>query len=451
MNHTAETSLAGLGLAEAARDAAAGTVSAEGLVRDCLARVDAHDSDIHAWAHLDAEAALSQARARDEARARGEPCGRLHGVPIGVKDIIDAAFMPAERGSPLHKGRIAREDAEAVRRLRAAGAVIMGKTVTAELAVLHPNETRNPHDPARTPGGSSSGSAAAVAAFMVPGALGTQTNGSVIRPAAHCGVVGYKPSFGLIPRTGILTNSRALDTVGVFARSVEDAALLAEVMTGAHEGDSDTRCVGVVPPLAAVAVSEPPARPRLVFAETPVWDRTAPETREAFAELQGALSEYLIETPMPADCGLAYDQLGVVMNADLAHALRRDYETRPDGLSETLRSLIERGRGVLAMDYARALDFKAALADAMDEVFDDADAIITPAAAGEAPLDHTKGTGDPAFCTLWQFCGMPAVSLPLLTGPNGLPMGVQVVGRRGDDARLLRTAHWMMQTLQAGA
>lgn len=448
MNRAAETSLSGLGLAEAARDAAAGTVSAEDLVRDCLQRIDSHEADIRAWAHLDAEAALNQARARDTARAQGAPLGPLHGVPVGVKDIIDAAFMPSECGSPLHKGRIARDDAEAVRRLRAAGAVIMGKTVTAELAVLHPGETRNPHDAARTPGGSSSGSAAAVAAYMVPGALGTQTNGSVIRPASYCGVVGYKPGFGLIPRTGILTNSRALDTVGVFARSVEDAALLAEVMTGAHEGDPDTRHVGARPPLSRTAASEPPVRPRLAFAQTPVWDRTAPKTKEAFAELCDALSEHLVDAPLPADCGLVYDQLGVVMGADLAHALRRSYETSPDMLSETLRGLIERGRGVLAMDYARALDFKTALSDAMDEVFEDVDAVVTPAAAGEAPLDPAKGTGDPAFCTLWQFCGLPAVSLPLLSGPEGLPVGVQVVGRRGDDARLLRTANWMMQTLQ---
>jgi Asp-tRNA(Asn)/Glu-tRNA(Gln) amidotransferase A subunit family amidase len=442
------TSLSGLGLAEAAHDIAAGTVASADLVRDCLARIDAHDGPIRAWRHLDPESALDQARRRDEDRARGAPTGPLHGVPIGVKDIIDTAYMPTERGSPIFKGRMTRTDAAVVARLRDAGAVILGKTVTTEFAWGHPNETTNPHDPARTPGGSSSGSAAAVAAYMVPGALGTQTQGSVIRPASFCGVVGFKPTFGLIPRTGILELSKSLDTVGVFARSVEDAALLAEVLIGRDAGDPATALVGATPALSSIAAQEPPLPPRLAFAETPVWDAAEPTTREAFSELCEALGERLFDAPLPADCAYALDQHITVMYAEIAQSLRLIHQRAGDLFSDSARAGVEKGHAFSATDYLRALAFKDALSEAVETVFDEVDAVITPAAPGEAPLDHTAGTGDPAFCTLWQFCGLPAVTLPLLQGPNGLPMGVQVVGKRGDDARLLRTARWLAASLQ---
>lgn len=415
----------------------------------CLAQIKARDGEIRAWAHVDAEAALARARALDRSAAAGAPPGPLHGTPVGVKDVIDTADMPTQYGSALYKGRTAAADAEAVRRLRAAGAVILGKTVTAELAVLHPGETRNPHDLSRTPGGSSSGSAAAVAAGMAAGALGTQTNGSVIRPAAFCGVVGYKPGFGLIPRTGVLTNSRALDTLGVFARTVADAARLAEAVMGAHEGDPDTRNAAV-PALCAAAAAPLPAPPRLAFAETPVWERAEPAAREAFAGPRARLAEHITEAPLPEACGGALECHAAIMDADVARAMCGDYSARPGGLSPVLRAMIERGQNVSAADYARALAFKAGLTEAVvRSVFAEADAVITPAAAGEAPLDHAAGTGDPAFCTLWQLCGLPAVSLPLLRGPNGLPIGVQLAGPPGGDARLIQTAAWMMRTLKA--
>ncbi|MBZ0139564.1 MAG: amidase, partial [Pseudorhodoplanes sp.] len=230
-----------LSLTQAVEDIRDGRIKSAELVTDCLRRVAATDEAIEAWAFLDPELAMMQAENADLHRQKGNPTGPLHGVPVGVKDIFDTADMPTEFGSRYWAGRTPRRDSAAVSKLRAAGAVIMGKTVTTEYAYFQPGKTKNPHDPARTPGGSSSGSAAAVAASMVPGAIGSQTNGSVIRPAAFCGVVGFKPTHGLIPRSGALELSRALDHVGVFARTVEDAALLAEVMVGFDEEDLDTR------------------------------------------------------------------------------------------------------------------------------------------------------------------------------------------------------------------
>ena len=275
-------SLCALGLGEAAADIRDGRITSVELVGDCLAHVEEVDAEVQAWAFLDRDHALTQAEALDMRRREGKALGALHGVPIGIKDIFDTGDMPTELGSPLWAGRTPRRDASAVTRLRAAGAVIMGKTVTTEYAYFHPGKTRNPHDRERTPGGSSSGSAAAVAAAMVPGAIGSQTNGSVIRPAAFCGVVGFKPTHGLISRSGALMLSRTLDHVGLFARSVEDVALLAETLAGFDEEDPDTRPVAR-PPFAATAASEPPLPPRFAFVRSPAWTHAEPETGEAFA------------------------------------------------------------------------------------------------------------------------------------------------------------------------
>jgi Asp-tRNA(Asn)/Glu-tRNA(Gln) amidotransferase A subunit family amidase len=346
--------------------------------------------------------------------------------------------MPTEFGSPIWAGRTPRRDAVAVARLRAAGAVIMGKTVTTEFAYYHPGKTRNPHDKTRTPGGSSSGSAAAVAALMVPGAIGSQTNGSVIRPAAYCGVVGFKPTHGLIPRSGALLLSRALDHVGTFARSVEDAALLAEVMAGFDEEDPDTRPIAR-PPLASTAISEPPLPPRFAFVRSPMWDQAEPVTREAFAELVDALGEAAAEVDIGQSFGRAIDFHRTVMEVDMAHNLHRDYEKGRDQLSDPLRQLIERARQYKAVEYTAALAGSATLNAALDSVFNEYDAILTPAAPGEAP--RGEATGNPVFCSTWTY---------LLRSEAGLPLGVQLVGRRGNDARLLRTAHWLVKTLGQG-
>ena len=438
-------SLWALSLTQAAADIREGRMTSAELVADCLKRVEEVESEVQAWAFLDRDHAMQQAEAADLYRKRGKAVGPLHGVPVGIKDIFDTGDMPTELGSPLWAGRTPRRDAAVVARLRAAGAVIMGKTVTTEYAYFQPGKTTNPHDAGRTPGGSSSGSAAAVAAYMVPGAVGSQTNGSVIRPAAFCGVVGFKPTHGLIPRTGALLLSRTLDHVGVFARAVEDVALLAETLMGFEEEDPDTRPLAR-PPLAAVAASEPPLPPRLAFVRSPAWEHAEPETREAFAELVRTLGEAAAEVELGASFATAVEMHRTIMEVEMAHNLHRDYEKGGDRLSTVLRKLIERGRGHTAVDYAAAVTGIPSLNGTLDPVFDEFDAIVTPAATGEAP-HGLETTGDPIFCTLWTYLGTPAVTLPLLQSEAGMPLGVQLVGRREGDARLLRTAGWLVTTL----
>ncbi|HEX2512097.1 MAG TPA: amidase [Xanthobacteraceae bacterium] len=441
-------SLGALTLTEAAAYIREGRMSSVELVRDCLARIDAVDGDVQAWAFLDRDHAMRQAEAADQHRRTGSALGPLHGVPIGIKDVFDTRDMPTELGSPVWAGRAPRKDAAAVARLRANGAVIMGKTVTAEYAYYHPGKTRNPHDASRTPGGSSSGSAAAVASFMVPGAIGTQTNGSVIRPASFCGIVGFKPTHGLIARTGALLLSQALDHVGVFTRSVEDAALLAECLVGFDEDDADTRPIAR-PPFAATAASEPPLPPRFAFVKSPIWDQADPDTHAAFAELCAALGEMVSEVELSSPFGRAVEWHGIVMDVEMAHNLRRDYETFGDRLSEKLRQLIERGRRHKAVDYAAALAARDPLNESLEHVFDEYDAILTPGAPGEAPAGMQ--TGNAIFNTIWTYLGTPAITLPLLQSPAGLPLGVQLVGRSGNDARLLRTARWLVKHVNGQA
>jgi Asp-tRNA(Asn)/Glu-tRNA(Gln) amidotransferase A subunit family amidase len=422
-----------------------GKITALELIEACLARIAADEPRVQAWASLDPEFARAQARRCDEARRHGRPQGPLHGIPVGVKDIIDTRDLPTQNGTVLHAGRRPARDAAVVERLRAAGAVIMGKTVTTELAVYHPGKTRNPHDPERTPGGSSSGSAAAVAARMVPLAVGSQTNGSVIRPGSYCGVYAFKPSFGLISRFGVLAQSRPLDHIGVFARSIEDLALIAEALAGFDARDADTR-LEAPPRLLKVATEDWPVVPDLAFAKTPVWDQAEEDLRAAFAELAEALGTRLIEVDLPEAFTAAHGLHGLIMAVDLARSFAREYERGRDQLSERLRGIIEEGRRALAIDYARARDVVPALREALDPLFARYDMIVTPATTGQAP-SGLASTGSPAFCTIWTLLGLPAVSLPLLTGADGMPIGVQLVGRFGDDARVLRTARWLVATI----
>ena len=440
------TRLEWLSASEAARAIRDGLINSEQLVEACLARIGATEPAVQAWQYLDPEHALVQARARDLDRSEGRPCGPLHGVPVGVKDIIDTADMPTEDGTVLHAGRTPDRDATVVSMLRAAGAVIMGKTVTTECAAYTPGKTRNPHNPAHTPGGSSSGSAAAVAAGMVPLALGSQTNGSVIRPAAFCGVYGFKPTHGLIPRHGILKLSRTLDQVGFFARTLEDIALLAEQLTGFDQRDPDTRARARIP-FVQTAAAEPPLAPHFAFVKTPLWERSENETREAFAEVAAALGGQCEEYELPGSLRDAWDWHRTIMEAEMAANLDLEWEKGRDRLSESLRDQLARGREVRALDYQKALARISTLNQGFDELFSRYDAMLTPAAPGTAP--KLAVTGDPAFCTLWTLCGMPTLNLPLMNGTDGLPLGVQLVGRRDDDARLLRTARWLVSRVQA--
>ncbi|HYC37805.1 MAG TPA: amidase [Usitatibacter sp.] len=441
------TRLNWLSAADLARMIRDGAATSEEVVSACLARVREADGEVQAWAFLDPEHALAQARILDNMRREGGILGPLHGVPVAIKDIIDTTDMPAECGSVLHAGRLPVHDATVVAMLRAAGAVIMGKTVTTEFAMYSPGKTRNPHNPGHTPGGSSSGSAAAVAAGMVPLALGTQTNGSVIRPAAFCGVYGFKPTHGLIPRGGVMRLSRALDHVGVFGRTLQDVALACEPIVGFDERDPDTRPRARIP-FREVAAQEPALPPLLGLVKTALWDRADAETREAFEELAQALGDRLVEIEMPQTTLAALDIHRTILEAEMAASLASEYDNGRDRLSESIRGQLERGRKVGAFEYQNALARIPLLNAGFEEIFERCDALITPAAAGPAPRG-LESTGDPAFCTLWTLCGMPALNLPAMRASNGLPLGIQMVGPRNGDARLLRTAAWLERRLAA--
>ena len=424
---------------------AQGSLSAEAVTKACLDRIEALEPTVQAWAHYDGQLALMQAKEADRRRMQGLPLGPLHGVPVGLKDIIDARGLPTENGTPLDAGNRPLEDAALTQRLRNAGAVILGKTVSCELAYFQPRGTTNPHDPSRTPGGSSSGSAAAVAAGMVPFAVGTQTNGSVIRPAAFCGVVGFKPSFGSIPRTGVLKASQSLDHVGVFARSVEDVALAASLM-GPDGKDAD--CTINPGPLLETALSDPLIAPDLAMVHTPFSNRLDETTAAGLAEVVDVLGGQATETELPEVFGRGAGWLATIMASEMTRNLNHYAERGPDQVSDAFKALMDQGNGICAVDYLAARDMQQVLVDSLEPLFERFDAIITPATIGEAPADLST-TGDPIFCTLWSFCGLPAITLPLLTGPNDMPVGVQLVGPRGQDAKLLRTARWVLAQCSA--
>jgi Asp-tRNA(Asn)/Glu-tRNA(Gln) amidotransferase A subunit family amidase len=442
-------SLHSLGILEAAGMLADGRISALELVDDCLARIDEFDPDIRAWAWLNPDHARRQANRLDDDRRRGRPTGRLHGIPVGIKDIIDTAMIPTEHGFPLFRGRIPRSNAYLVDRLLQEGAIVMGKTETAALATLMPGKTANPHNSAHTPGGSSSGSAAAVASYMVPGAIGTQTNGSVIRPAAFCGTVGYKPSYGLISRSGVLRQSPFLDQVGVFTRQVEDAALLAEIMMGADSEDPSTTATASVPPLQAICQSEPPITPRFAFLRTSRWDDLDESSRGGLEEVVAALGDRVTEITMGPAFDSSWQALSTINAAEMATWYASIYEQAKEQFQPVVAETMDQGAKITARDYINAIASRPLLNQLLDEYFQDYDAIITPAAPGVAPAG-LETTGNPQFSTPWTFCGVPAVTLPLLQGTNGLPVGVQLVGQTMDDGRLLRTARWLVQALQDG-
>ena len=414
-----------------------GEIRSETLVRACLDRIADTEERIQAWTYLDAEHALEQARAADRRRASGAPLGPLHGLPVGVKDIYDTADMPTENGTVLYRGRQPDEDASAVALLRQAGAVIMGKTVTTELAVYAPGKTTNPHDPRRTPGGSSSGSAAAVAASMVPLALGTQTNGSLIRPASYCGVYGFKPSHGSISRHGILKQSLTLDHPGVFARSVDDVALVSSVLF-AHDGKDEDVREGI-----RLEVPATIAPPRVAFVRTPLWPQATQTSREAFLRLFDRWSGFAREVELPPAFGSAIDWHRTIMESDIAHSYASLYTRGRGELSDVLVQMIERGQRCTSEEYSRAQEGRLRLERELRVTFDAFDVIVTPATQGEAPLG-LAATGSPMFCTIWTLCGVPAISAPILDGEDGMPIGAQLVGPRRQDGRLLAHVRWLV-------
>lgn len=418
-----------------------GSVSATEVMAAHFGRIDAAEPSIRAWAFLDREGAMAAAMQADAMRRAGRPLGALHGLPVGVKDIIDTEDMPTTFGSSLYAGRRPSRDATLVARLRAAGAILIGKTVTSDLALFVAGPTRNPHDLARTPGGSSSGSAAAVAALMAPIALATQTNGSIVRPASYCGAVGYKPSLGVLPRTGILRHSIFLDQPGVIARDVADAAFVVDAMAGRDDAD-ETSLSGPFDLLTAAEADAPP--PRLGFARGPYWLRATEETRAAIEALAARLPARVEAVDLSASFDSADETLGVLMSAGVAQTLAADFETRRDRLPPPVAAVVGQGRALSAVSVLDALARREELRGRFTHIAAPYDAILTAASIGVAPL-ASQGTGDPIFATSWSLIGVPSLSLPMLAGPSGLPLGLQVVGRPRGDRALLRAASWLMR------
>ena len=412
---------------EAAEAIAAGTLTSEALVRDCLERIEERDPAIAAWTYLEPQQALAQARDRAPAG------GLLHGIPVGIKDIIDTVDMPTTYGSPIYADHQTAWDAACVALLRQAGAVIMGKTMSTEFAMHEPAKTTNPHNPAHTPGGSSSGSAAAVAAEMVPLALGSQTAGSIVRPASFCGVVGYKPTHSDFSLAGIKLVSQTLDTLGGFARCVQDVSLLRAVLMGS-------------PPQLA-GLSEPP---RIGLCRTPQWPQATPATQEAvetaarrFADA-GARVE---DVTLPAEFGGLAEAHRTVLIFECVRCFSYELTQHRDQLDPNTRQLLEPmdygyGDRLLYSEYKDALQVAETCRGALPMLFAPYDVLLTPSAIGEAPAG-LGATGSPMFNRIWTLLHTPALNLPGLSGSQGLPVGVQIVGPPGCDDRLLAVGDWM--------
>ena len=397
-----------------------GKLRPEALMDACLDRVAQREPQLRAFAHFDPA----------QARAAAPGQGKLRGIPIGAKDVLDTADMPSQYGSPIWAGWRPRADAAAVAWARAAGGVVIGKTVTTEFATRRPGPTVNPANPAHTPGGSSSGLAAGVAAGLFPLAYGTQTAGSVIRPAAYCGAVGYKPTYGLISQIGMKIMADSLDTVGVLARSVADCALFAGAVSGRDLGDPDAR---------------PGSAPRIGICRSPTWSTAAPETQALLArvtESLGRAGASVSQRELPDEFADLIEAHPIVMNAESARALGWELAHHPDLISEGLRERMAFGLGqteaALDAAYAVFARTQATFPQAMDGL----DVLVTPSAPGEAPKG-LEWTGDPAFNFIWTSLHVPCVTVPAGTGPNGLPLGIQIVGRRGEDRAVLAWARWV--------
>jgi Asp-tRNA(Asn)/Glu-tRNA(Gln) amidotransferase A subunit family amidase len=429
--------LLSLSAREAAQRIAAGSLRAEALMTACLERIAAREPIIGAWQYLDPEAALAAAR-RCDASA---PSGPLHGVPIAVKDLIDTADMPTGYGSAIYARHRPAADAACVALARAAGAVVIGKTVTTEFACFTPGRTANPRHPAHTPGGSSSGSAAAVADLMAPLAFGTQTAGSVIRPAAFCGIVGYKPSFGTIPRAGVKMLCDSLDTVGTMARNVADAAFFAGVVAGRPE----------LRDIPAPAARQ--GAPRFGLYRTPMWDEAEHATVRALDRARAALERAgarVTDIPFPEEHRRLTEAQQAIMGFELVRGLAHERLQHSAELSPALARLLDAGLAVGAPEYDAAIAETAASRAGFDGFFGECDALLTPAAPGEAPvgLGHT---GNPVFNRMWTLLGAPCVTLPAIWGESGLPIGIQLVGRIGGDAGLIAAALFAERALEEAA
>ncbi len=421
-----------------------GHLTARQWTEHCLAQIDAHE-DLGAWSFIDRERALARADQMDWLRKDGSAFGPLHGCPIGLKDIIEVKDMPHSCGSPL-MGQPSESNAALVDVLEGAGAVILGKTETTEFANMNPARTKNPHSFEHSPGGSSAGSAAAVAAGEVPLAIGSQTNGSVIRPASYCGVYGMKPSAGIISRTGVFEQSPTLDQMGVFASTLSDIATVVDVLS-VHDSRDPHSIAAPRPNCVDGFLSDPPMEPNFAIFTLPYQNLQTRACTEGFREIADALEGRveILETPP------VFEQLIEAQRVIHLHEAATAFKTlgffgRPE-LSETLQSSLIEGEKISEQQYQDALEIKASLDGFFNNFFEDFDAILSPSAAGEAPLLSEGHTGNPIFCTVWTLAGLPTLNLPILQSENGMPIGVQMIGRLRDDARLLRTANWFMTHL----
>ncbi len=422
-----------LSATEAARLIAKRAISSEELVRACLDRIDKREPTVKAWSVIDPKAAIRQARERD----KGPVLGPLHGVPIAVKDVLDTCDLKTEMGSAIYKGHRPAADAACVALVRAAGAVILGKTVTAEFAGSAPGPTANPHDPERTPGGSSSGSAAAVADHMVPIAIGTQTGGSVLRPASFCGVIGYKPTFGTVNRAGLKFAAENLDTIGVMARSLEDIALVHGVLVGTASELSE------VAPLVAT--------PRIGLCRTYLWSKASVETMTAVENAAGRFRESgasVEEFALPDDFGGLSEASEIISNVERSRAMAHEWQHHRKRISPQLTARIAAGLDTPNARYVEALRFAEHCRIQLDMMLAGVDALLAPTASGEAPAG-LDSTGNAAFQAPWTLLHVPTITLPAHRGPKGLPVGVQLIGPRYRDEGLLRTARWAWDALQA--
>lgn len=427
--------LCSLGAAQGAHLVRQGKLSPVEWTKACLQRIHRLDPSLHAWAHLDDAAALRQAQAVADRLSAGDDVGPLAGVPVGVKDIFNTIDMPTQMGSPLWKGFTPGNDARVVFALRQAGAIVAGKTVTAEFAVHAPGPTRNPHNPEHAPGTSSSGSAVAVATGMVPVALGTQTAGSILRPASYCGVYGYKPSFGLLPRTGMLKTTDSLDTVGFFSRTPQDLRLLLEVL----------RVRGPDYPLSNAAFSDAArqskgSRPwRIAVAEHPKSGLQAPYATAALQSFIGAVGKapgFTVESvTLPASVAEAHATHATIYDRTLAYYFQNEFKQH-SLISPIMYEIIQRGNQLTLEDYRRALDDQHRIAKDIDHFMQSFDAFLTLSTAGQAPRGLTS-PDVPDSCLIWTLAHTPSVNVPAFRGPDGLPFGAQLVSRRFNDGLLM--------------
>ena len=426
------SSLHTLSVTEIAAQTKAGFLRCEDVARACLARIEAREPIVKAWSFLETDLILQRAKALDQRTKRG----LLHGVPIGIKDIIETCDMPTEMGSPIYRGYRSKSDASCVALLRAAGALILGKTVTCEFAGVTAGETTNPYDPFRTPGGSSSGSGAAVADFMVPLAVGTQTGGSLQRPCSYCGIVGYKPTFGLINTEGVKPAAESLDTVGLMARTVEDVEMSARVLTNSA-------------PITWLPQGTPI---RIGLCRTYAWDTAESATQNAVEDAANRLANAghsMSELELPPQYSGLLVTREVINDFERARGMAHEWQMHREQISDGLAKSIRNGLAMPRERYIDALERVASCRRLLSEVFANVDVLLTPTAQGEAPVGLSY-TGDHRFQSIWTQLRTPTINLPTHAGPNGMPVGIQLVAACYADNHLLAMAQLLFRALGCG-